>query len=121
MAVPLQGAELKDIEAAILEEIRELAETGPEPEELEGVLRVARIEHLRSLRSNSALAKGLTTAEASSGDWRSFFRHGSRLDGVTAADVQRVLREHFDVSQQPVVALFELEEKAETATEEDEE
>lgn len=121
LAVPLQGALLADIEAAILEEVRDLAEHGPEPEELEGVLRVARVEHLRSLRSNPALAKGMTTAHASTGDWRSYFLHGSRLSNVTAADVQRVLREHYDESHRTIVELREeVEESAETTTEEDE-
>jgi len=118
LAVPLENAALTDVEAAILEEVQNLTENGPQPEELKGVLRVARIEYLRSLHHNSTLAKGLMTAQSTLGGWRAHFQRISRLEGVSGADVQRVLRERFIGSHQTVVELSAAKETADA--EEDE-
>ncbi len=119
LAVPIEGAELKDIEAAILGEIRDLTENGPGPDELEGVVRAARIEHMRSMRHNSTLAEGLISAQSSLRDWHEHFHRITLLEGVTPAGVQRVLRKHFVGSNQTVVELGAVKET--TETEEDEE
>jgi len=105
LAEPLEGADLSALEAAILDEVQTLTEQGPNPDELQGVLRVARIEHLRSLRHSAAVAGGLMSAQASLGSWRAYFHRISRLEGVTSTDVQRVLREHFTKTHQNVVLL----------------
>jgi len=105
LAEPLEGADLSEIEAAILDEVRTLTEQGPSSNELEGVLRVARIQHLRSLRQSASIAEGLVSAQSSLGSWRAHFHRVSRLEGVTSSDVQRVLREHFVGTHQNVVLL----------------
>ena len=105
LAEPLEGADLSKIEAAILDEVRALTEQGPSSNELEGVLRVARIEHLRSLRQSASIAEGLVSAQSSLGSWRAHFHRVSRLEGVTSSDVQRVLRENFVGTHQNVVLL----------------
>ena len=118
LAEPLEGADLTQVEASILEEVQTLTTDGPEPDELEGVLRVARIEHLRSLRHGHTLAAGLMSAQASHGSWRAHFHRTSRLGRVTAADVQRVLRERFVRNNSNVVLLRAAEEPAAESEEE---
>ena len=117
LAVPLEGAALEDIEAAILEEVQGLSENGPQADELEGVVRVARVEHLRSMRHNSAVAEGLLSAQSSLGDWRAYFDRITRLEDVTSADVQRVLRERFIALHQTTVGLAAVEESIENEEE----
>jgi len=113
LAEPLEGADLTEVEASILEEVQALTSEGPDPDELEGVLRVARIEHLRSLRHSHAIAAGLLSAQASLGSWRAHFNRTARLEGVTSADVQRVLRERFLKTNSSVVLLRAGEEPVE--------
>lgn len=105
LAMPLEGADLREVEAAILEEVLALAEDGPEPAELEGVVRVARIEHQRSMRQHAGLARGLLAAQSSHGDWRAHFHRIAKLEAVTTADVQRVLRVHFIRSRRTIIEL----------------
>jgi len=119
LAQPLEGADLEQVEASILEEVRRLSEEGPLPEELEGVQRVARVEHLRSLRHNQAIAEGLLRAQASLGGWRAHFHRSARLEGVSAADVQRVLKERFTPTKSNVVVLRPGEEPTAERAEED--
>jgi len=110
-AVPTGGADLPTLEAAIHEEIDRLAREGPEPEELAGVQRVARADHLRSLRENAAVAAGLVENEVEAGDWRRFFRTALRLEEVTATDVQRVLDTYFVPENRTVGTLVRGEEE----------
>jgi predicted Zn-dependent peptidase len=105
LAEPLEGADLKEVEDSILEEVQTLTTEGPDPKELEGVLRVARVEHLGSLRHNHALAEGLVSAQVSLESWRDHFHRILPLEGVTAADVQRVLRERFIQTNSNIVLL----------------
>jgi len=106
LAVPNSGVETGALEAAIYDEIRRLAQEGPGPGELERALRVARVEHLRRLRDNAAVAAGLNESHVKTGDWRSFFRQVERLEAVAAADVQRVLRTLFRRSNRTVATLM---------------
>jgi predicted Zn-dependent peptidase len=119
LAEPLEGADLTKVEAAILEEVQTLTTEGPDSDELEGVLRVARIEHLRSLRHSHMLAEGLMSAQASLGSWRAHFHRIARLEGVTSADVQRVLRERFVQTKSNVVLLRAKDEPAGEGEEEE--
>ena len=119
LAEPLEGVDLARVEASILEEVQILKENGPDSSELEGVLRVARIEHLRSLRHSHMIAKGLMSAQASLGSWRAHFHRIARLEGVTSADVQRVLRERFVQTNSSVVLLRARDEPASEVEEEE--
>ncbi|MCH2106625.1 MAG: hypothetical protein MK291_08300, partial [Planctomycetes bacterium] len=56
-------------------------------------------------RHNQAIAEGLLRAQASLGSWRGHFHHSARLEGVGAADVQRVLKERFTPTNSSVVIL----------------
>lgn len=118
LAEPLGGADLQAVEETILAEVQRLAEEGPLPEELEGVQRVARVEHLRSLRRNEAIAEGLLSAQASLGDWRAHFRRSARIEGVSAADVQRVLKERFIPNNSSLVLLLSEPDPAQEGAEE---
>ena len=105
VAVPNDGVELDDVEAAVYEEIALLAAGGPSEDELSAMRTAARAAFLRELRDHEALAAGLTTAAIEEGDWRAYFDRPERLAAVDAAAVQRVLASAFVQSNRTVVRL----------------
>ncbi|MFT7668129.1 MAG: putative Zn-dependent peptidase [Planctomycetota bacterium] len=104
-AVPVLGVATETVEAAIYEEIERLAADGPEEEELAGVKRVATADFIRSLRNNSAIARGMNQAEVECGDWEPFFTSDSRYAEVSGEDVSRVLRAWFTPERRIVTTL----------------
>ena len=94
-AVPLTGVATSELELALREELERLAEEGPTPEELAGIKRAARAEHLGRLRENASIARALAEHQVKSGSWRELFRSIERLEAVSAADVQRALVTYF--------------------------
>lgn len=108
--VPNIGIEPSTVEAAIYEELERLAREGPGREELAGAKRVAAADHIRSLRSNAAIAAGLCDSQVERGSWRAFFLTGERLAAVGARDIQRVLRAWFTAERRTVATLVPTEE-----------
>lgn len=105
VAVPNEGVELAQVEAAIYGEIARLAAEGPLEEELVAVRTAARAAFLRELRDRAALAAGLCTAAVEQGDWRAYFETPARLQAVEGAAVRRVLRRYFAATRRTVVSL----------------
>jgi predicted Zn-dependent peptidase len=103
-AVPLNGVDTGELELAIREELERLAEEGPTAEELAGIKRAARAEHLGKLRENASIARALAEHQVKSGSWRELFRRIERLEAVSAADVQRALVTYFRPERCSVVA-----------------
>jgi predicted Zn-dependent peptidase len=103
--VPNTGVPPEDVERALYQELEGLRESGPSREELAGAKRVAAADHIRSLRSNAAIAAGLNDCQVECGDWREFFDTDKRLSAVTNADVQRVLRTWFDPARRSVATI----------------
>ncbi|MGD2045781.1 MAG: pitrilysin family protein [Gemmatimonadota bacterium] len=93
-AVPLGGVSVERIESTIYEEITRLAETGPEPQELERVRNQVAAGNIRRMTSNLGLAFQIADSEALLGDWHETFRTSERVDAVTAEDVRRVAAEY---------------------------
>jgi predicted Zn-dependent peptidase len=120
-AFPTAGVTLEQLEAAIDEEIERLAAEGPGPEELAGVLRVARAETLRAMQGDAELAAWLGEWHAKTGDWRRFFRRGEELEAVGPADVQRALRTYFVPTGRTLVQLVPPADASEPQPETDEE
>ncbi|MGD8873241.1 MAG: insulinase family protein, partial [Gemmatimonadota bacterium] len=71
-----------------------LAETGPEPQELERVRNQVAAGNIRRMTSNLGLAFQIADSEALLGDWHETFRTSERVDAVTAEDVRRVAAEY---------------------------
>ncbi len=84
-----------DVEAAILDELRQLSETPPTEAELQRVRVQIESGRIRRLRSNLGLAFQLAGSASALGDWRTTFTLADRLADVTPADVQRVVNRYF--------------------------
>lgn len=103
--VPLPGVSTARLEELAYEEIERLASEGPTPEELRAAQRAGRAEHLRGLRDDASLARGLVEHDAKGGDWHGLFRVVERVNDVSAAEVQRVIRAYLGDSRRNVVTL----------------
>ena len=108
--VPIAGVETARLEAVVYAELERLADEGPTLEELAGAQRAVRAEHLRALRDNASLARGLVEHDVKAGDWRSLFRVVERSDEVTPEAVRRVLRTYLVEGKRSVVTLVRLVE-----------
>ncbi len=89
------GVEPDAIAIALQSQLQRLASEPVSPEELERVKTQARASLLRQLNSNAGLASLLAEYEAKTGSWRTLFTQLEAIDGVTAADIQRVAQATF--------------------------
>ncbi|HSR42390.1 MAG TPA: pitrilysin family protein, partial [Longimicrobiales bacterium] len=104
-AQPLAGTTTAELEAAIYEELRRLAEEPPTDLELARVRNQIEASDVRRLASNLGLAFQLTSSVAYHGDWKETFRAGARLGRVTAGDVERVARRYLTADNRTVAVL----------------
>lgn len=95
-----------DLEAAMYREVERLAETPPEPWEMEKVLTNLEADFIRGLEGDMGMAGALAQAEAFKGGWPNFDER-DRYRAVTAADVQRVAREYLARERRTVATLVE--------------
>ncbi len=94
-AIPTPGHSNEEIQAAIREEIERIKTEPVSDEELQRVKTRAKADLLRSLRSNSGLARQLAIYQGQYGDWRELFRGVEKIDKVTKEDIMRVAQETF--------------------------
>ena len=83
-----------DVEAAIYGELDNLASVEVPAEELQKVKNNFAAGEFRKLGSNMAILNQLMHCDGL-GDWRSINESGAKFQAVTAADVQRVVKEYF--------------------------
>lgn len=95
LAVPNQGVSLDTVETTIYEEIEKIKNGSVTQTELERAKTNARAGLIRSLDSNSGLARAFAAAEAQQGDWRKVFTDLEDLEAVTLDDLQRVAQTYF--------------------------
>ncbi len=101
-ALTAPGHTLDEVELGLRTEIERL-KTEPVSElELDRVKTQARASLLRSLNSNSGMAKLLVEYEVKTGDWRNLFQELERLEAVTAADIQRVCQSTFTAENRTI-------------------
>ena len=94
-ALTAPGRNLDEVEQSLRNEIEKL-KTEPVSElELARVKTQARAGLLRSLDSNSGLARLLIQYDVKTGNWKNLFREIDRLNDVTAEDIQRVAQQTF--------------------------
>jgi predicted Zn-dependent peptidase len=94
-ALTAPGHSVEEVAAALQEEIERLKTEPVSEQELERVKTQARASLLRTLDSNSGMARLLAEYEGKTGDWRNLFEQLEAIASVTAADIQRVARETF--------------------------
>ncbi|MEM9903860.1 MAG: pitrilysin family protein [Cyanobacteria bacterium P01_D01_bin.44] len=86
---------VEEIAQLIDAELTKLKNEPVTAEELDRVKTQARAGLLRSLDSDSGMASLFTEYEAKTGSWRNVFKELQAIEGVTAADVQRVAQTTF--------------------------
>lgn len=104
-ASPLAPHTTVEVEEAIYEEIRRLAEEGPTEAELTRVRNQVEAGQVRRLESSLGLAFQLVESAALYGDWRTTFRISERINSVTADDVARVARTYLTQANRTVATL----------------
>ncbi|MDX1671970.1 MAG: pitrilysin family protein [Balneolaceae bacterium] len=111
-AVPNRGFGVDTLEATINEEIEKVKNGDISQHELDRARTNARANLVRSLDSNSGLARALASAQAQQGDWRTVFTRLDDLDAVTLEDLQRVAKKYL-VKEQRTVGMIVNEENDE--------
>jgi predicted Zn-dependent peptidase len=101
-AVPAQGRNYEDSMTAMDAEIERLKKEPVSAAELAKAKTRARAALIRSLASNSGLARELATYQVITGDWRNLFKRLERIDAVTVNDIQRVANAYFTIQNRTV-------------------
>ena len=104
-AVPRHPHTSQEVEAAILEELDRLRREPVTVQELAKARNRLLTDNLRALRSNSGLARMLTTYQVLAGDWRYLVDYEARIAELTAEDVLAVAQRWFTADNRTVVVL----------------
>jgi predicted Zn-dependent peptidase len=105
-ALTAPGHTVEEVAAALNGEV-ELLKTKPvAAQELERVKTQARAELLRSLNSNSGMARSLVEYDVKTGDWRNLFKELEAIAAVTPDDILRVSQATFTPQNRTVGRLL---------------
>ncbi|MEE8278798.1 MAG: pitrilysin family protein, partial [Thermoanaerobaculia bacterium] len=104
-AIPSPGHTHEEVQSAIREEIERLKNEPISDEELQMVKTRAKANLIRSLASNTGIARQLAAYQALFGDWRELFRSVERIEKVSQDDIQRVARATFKPTQRTVAMI----------------
>lgn len=100
--IPNQGVEMEEVENTLREEMQKILDEGVTEEELERVRTNARAGLVRSLTSNSGIARIMAFAHVNGGSWKTAFTDLERLNDVTVDDIQRVAEKYMIKSNRTV-------------------
>lgn len=104
-AVPRHPRTVTEVETAILEELERLRHEEVSATELEKARNRLLTDNLRALRSNSGLARMLTTYQTLAGDWRYLADYEARINELTAADIRKTAQTWFTPQNRTVVVV----------------
>ena len=102
---PRRGVATDKLEQAIYADIAKLTADGPTPEELQKAKNQAIAAHYRSLRSIANRAQEIGSQEVIFGDYHKLATVEQSINAVTAADIQRVLKQYFQPTNRTVAIL----------------
>ena len=103
---PREGVPVEKLEKAIYAEMDELAAKGPTPEELQKAKNQDIADYYRSLRSIAGRAQEVGEAEVIFGDYHVLSNVERKINAVTAADVQRVMKQYLKPTNRTVATLI---------------
>jgi len=115
-AQPRKGVPVEKLEQQIYAEMNNLANTGPTTDELQKAKNQAIAAHYRSLRSIAGLAQTIGQAEVIFGDYRTLSSVEQKINAVTAADVQRVMKQYLKPTNRTVAILVPTDDTASPPT-----
>jgi zinc protease len=102
---PREGVSTEKLEQAIYAEIDKLAATGPSPEELQKAKNQYIASYYRTLRSIADRAQEVGEAEVIFGDYHLLSGVEQKINAVTAADIQRVIKQYLKPTNRTVATL----------------
>lgn len=105
-AQPRNGVAPEKLEAAIYAEMTKLSDDGPAPEELQKAKNQAIAAYYRSLRSIAGRAQTIGSQEVLFGDYHKLQTVEATINAVTAADVQRVMKQYLVPTKRTVATLI---------------
>jgi predicted Zn-dependent peptidase len=103
--IPRHPHTVEELESAIYAELDKLKEELVEEEELTKVRNRLLTDQLRQLRSNSGLARLLTSYQSLAGDWRYVANYAVEIDKLSAEDIKQVANRYLTKSNRTVVVL----------------
>ena len=104
-AQPRKGVPVEKLEAAIYAEMDKLSADGPGAEELRKAKNQAVASYYRSLRSIAGRAQVIGSEAVIFGDWHRMNTVEASINAVTAADVQRVMKQYLVATNRTVATL----------------
>ena len=116
-AQPREGVPAEKLEQAIYADMNKLASDGPTPEELQKAKNQEVASYYRSLRSISERAQAIGQAEVIFGNYHTLSTVEQKINAVTAADIQRVMKQYLKPTNRTVAILVPTPEDAATAGE----
>ncbi len=106
-ALTAPGKTVDDVAKSLRAEIDRLKTEPVTAEELDRVKTQARAGLLRSLDSNTGMARLLAEYQVKTGDWRNVFKELDAIAAVTAADIQRVAQTTFKPENRTIGKILE--------------
>ncbi|MEW5742172.1 MAG: pitrilysin family protein [Myxococcota bacterium] len=103
--IPLEGAKLEAVEAALWDELGRLAQKPVEAKELEKVRNRVTANLARAQETNAGLASALSRFEALLGDWRYVVELPRTIDSITAEEVRAAAAKYFVRTNSVTVSL----------------
>ena len=104
-AVPRHPHTTAELEEAVYAELDKLKQELVEVVELDKVRNRLLTDQLRQLRSNSGLARLLTSYQSLAGDWRYVSNYQREIEQLTVEDIKHVANTYFTESNRTVVVL----------------
>lgn len=105
VGVYLDAAQAAPVEAAIFDEVAKLGKTGPTPDELRKAKNQVQSGFVFSLEHAQGLAEAIGRSWINTGDPSSFLHDVDNVEKVTAADVQRVVKQYLTPDKSTVVVI----------------
>ena len=104
-AIPRHPHTTEEVEQAIYRELEKLKSTPVDDLELDKVRNRLVTDQLRHIRSNSGLARMLTSYQSLANDWRYVVTFSSEIEKLTSADIVRVANQYLMPSKRTVVIM----------------
>lgn len=112
---PRKGVPVEKLEHALYAELSRLQTEGPAAPELQKAKNQALSSYFRSLRSIAGRAQVIGNAQVLFGDYKKMGTVEQSINAVSAADIQRVLKQYFQTTNRTVAILVPTEEASPVA------
>ena len=109
--IPRHPHTVEELESAIYAELDKLKQELVEEAELTKVRNRLLTDQLRQLRSNSGLARLLTSYQSLAGDWRYVANYAVEIDKLSAEDLKQAANRYLTKSNRTVVVLQREDQK----------